>query len=268
MNEKKKKIYTIALQALALLIFIGISYQNGYRITPQFRIVKTGILKINTEVKNPIIFVNREKREYKKALDGSYLIEKIRPGKTQIIISATSHWPWSKNIIINEGRITEVRPMLTPQNTIKRIIVKKSPDFKKIYNLLLTENLPSKTNRLKSPTGNIELWADGKTIKVAWIGKGAPTYHFCFKIITSQNKDCQKEVSVITLKDNPKYLAFNVGGEESILFAVNNSAYGIDIHKLGIQNIHPIYTGISPIIGIIDNVLYILDGEVIAEITT
>lgn len=267
MNEKYRKIAYIVIPLLVIILLLGVLYQNGYRITPNFKIVKTGTLKLNISLDNPVVFISNEEQETKTALDGSYLVEKITPGAVSVIVSKEGYWPWTKDVIIDEERITELDTFLVPRNPIKRIIQKNTEEFRNISRELAIPRNPSTANKLVSESGNVSVWVEGKTIKAEWRGNGNAPYYFCEVLISSTNKECPKTTDVITLLETPTNIFFKQGSDNILIFTRGASVYAVEIHHYGLQNFQPIYTGIKPVIRYVNKTLYIKDGEIMAEVS-
>ena len=131
MTKLQRKLYLLFFVALFLVTApIIVLFAQGYRFDRTGRIfVYSGSITIKSWPRDIDIFVNGKKQDRKKlnAINNSYTINGVRPGKYSLRCERTGYTPWSKNIEVHSGISTEFwNVVLFPTNN--RELVSHPPE--------------------------------------------------------------------------------------------------------------------------------------------
>jgi len=116
-------------------------YISGYRLTSNFKIIKTGGIYVYSPLNEVKIYLNNSYKKQTGIIQDGIFLQNLKPGKYTILAAKDGFWPWQKKIEVKEEIVTELRPVLVSQNpegeTILRGLFVKlySSPFQKILAL-------------------------------------------------------------------------------------------------------------------------------------
>lgn len=118
-----RRIYAfISFAALIVVVPVALLYASGYRLDG-FSLASTGGIFIATPAPDVVVSINGEERKRSGVFNRAFLIDNLRPGIYVVQADAPGHYPWSKNIFVEEGVVTDVAALLIEQPlSIRRII--------------------------------------------------------------------------------------------------------------------------------------------------
>ncbi len=122
MSEKVKTFRNYTLIMLVALFFIILTialifFAQGKRVTPEGKIISTGIIKINSHVS-----------DYSAAIDGKQVdlnedrIDGVTPGKFKLSISKSGYNKWEKEIELEESQVKTINVKLIPEKVNAEIL--------------------------------------------------------------------------------------------------------------------------------------------------
>jgi hypothetical protein len=115
----------------------------GYRYDfKNKKIVQTGGIYLKTQPKKSKVFLNGKFVNFTDFLRGSFFIKNLVPGSYSLEIQNEGYKSWSKNILVEEKIVSEVKEIILLPNEIPRAILDEnttdfylSPSLKKIFSL-------------------------------------------------------------------------------------------------------------------------------------
>lgn len=157
----KKRVIILVIIAIAFLIAapIVIYYAIGYTFDfEQWRLVKTGILLINTEPKGVQIFLNGKLKSESPAR-----IRFLLPNDYRLELKKDGYMPWEKSITVSAQQITHLNskdreiylflqnPETTLTATSTQKLIQSDPGLQRKVATSTTELLQENLAQLKSP---------------------------------------------------------------------------------------------------------------------
>lgn len=219
-----------------------------------------GVIKLSSSLDETTVFLDGV--TYKILNSGETINIKTEEGNHTILTAKDGYFPWTKSVVINNGKDINLFPFMLKTNPSGEIITGEDPEYDKIISLVRTSPLPISESRKKSNDGNIEIWAVGNTIYANWTGdiKKTPEY-FCTK------NPCDTILEVFKGAGAIENLDFYKDREDIIIFAAGNGVFAIELDPRGTKNFQPIFTGTHPRFHKPkQSSLYILDGTNLAEV--
>jgi len=127
MTKKSRQRIFWALVALFLLVAPPIIlYTNGWRLTPDLKIKRTGGLFINTRLPGVEIYIDGELKKRTNLLYGAAFFQGLTPKKISVIAAKENYWPWTKELEIEESVVTEAHPLLIPTSLEGKMVLRGS----------------------------------------------------------------------------------------------------------------------------------------------
>ncbi|MDP2820835.1 MAG: hypothetical protein Q8O39_01345 [bacterium] len=136
----KKLIFCVFLVLFFIFAPIVIFYSLGYRFDFQNKkLVQTGGIYVKTQPKKAKVFLNEEFVNFTDFLGGSFFIKNLLPGNYSLEIQNDGYGSWSKNLLVEEKMVTEVKEVILLPNEIPSLILDQkvidfysSPSLKKM----------------------------------------------------------------------------------------------------------------------------------------
>jgi len=276
MALKKRRIYFyILLVVFFVIIPIIMFYTSGYRIGKGFKIVETGGIYIYSPVAGSEIYIDNKKKKETSVLNKDIFVQNLKPDTYSVLIAKDGFWPWAKEVIVEEKKVSEAIAFLIPKEPHGEAISKTisvdsdaieteqepNPEYEKIAELFIDKKLtiddkvilPTLT---ESERGRVGLWKEGMTIYAKWLKneKSIPNY-FC------RYEKCEDTVLVFESITDIKNFDFYPGREDVVLLSINAGIFAIEIDARKHQNFQPVYKGADPYFIIDNGQLYIKDNE-------
>jgi len=289
----KRKVKLI----IFVLVFIIASpiiilYANGDIFGGGWSLLKTGGIYISDAPVGSDIYLNSKFTNNTSFFDRNILIKSLKKGKYEVSVKKESYNTWTKKITVFDNLVSEANVFMlpnvinireiyryvlpnsgTPTSTITK---SKNPEYleiletftKKTQTIIKTSstssidfkgNLGTKASPIMD--GKIGLWSEGGRILSAWFGNNdlAPRY-FC------DVSNCTKTIQVIDIGIKPTRLNFLPEYSGVAVIAFQNKIFAIQIEQNPEKVAQIIYKGNVPDLRIYNNILYIKDGNYIAEV--
>lgn len=132
MTLKKRRLWLI----ICILIFVIAApainlYIDGYRLTSDFKIIKTGGIYVYSSLDDVKIYLNNQYKKRTGIIQGGIFLQNLNPGKYTVLAAKDGFWPWQKKIEVKEELVAELRPVLVSQNPVGETILRGM--FVKLY---------------------------------------------------------------------------------------------------------------------------------------
>jgi hypothetical protein len=243
--DRNKRQWTFIGIGILIILFLGVGYKLGYRITNNFTIGKLGTITITLPFSNTSIFIdNNEKILSSK--DNEIANIKLSPKTHTIIVSKESYFPWTKMVNMPSNGKINLSPIFVSQNATGQIINANDPEYWKIKNSIETSKLPTKDFPLVSSDKSVSIWVENNAI----ISEVGNSIHTVIQPTTIIND-----------------LSFYKNRSDALIFSTENSVFMIEIDTENTQNFMPIYTGQNPrFIESSPDYIYVEDNSVLMQV--
>lgn len=229
----------------------------GYRIQPNLRILKNGVLEITLPFKNTIVYAD-DKKIITSTEENQTFIIPLSVKTHDVIIGREGYFPWMAQATIESGKKTILHPIFVTQNTTGQIVTQKDPQYWKLRTQVANTKLPTEENPKK--LNGVLLWVKENTIYIEQRTQDAGEYRG--EPTTVETRIVKK---IITPKDTVRSLDFYKNRTDTIIFASDAGVYAMDAVENAtdkVVNFFPLYKGIKPVFEKTeDSFLYVLDGE-------
>lgn len=262
MTPKQQIRYIAGLFAVFIVVIpVLIFYSYGYRISDNFKIVKTGGLYISNSEAGASVLLNGKQKKSSGLIDRNMLVQNIKPGNYTINVIKDGYRPWEKYIKVQEQLVEVCFPLLVPSELKsveipKYLPAEKSDKNKKRLKYTLNDDYTDVVKLFKEakkpPTSLFPLWNsreiislklgpmrklkdkvflsnEGDKIFVKWIGKKEQLPFF---INTMNKKQVYAPEKIITAFD------FYPKRDDSFIVRFDDgSLYAVEVDtRFGMQN--------------------------------
>lgn len=184
-------------------------------------------------------------------------------GVHSIALSSGAHFPWKKEVRVEDGIPLSFYPLLIEKPVKIDSIGGDDPEYERIHELISQESIPGASEKKVSEDGMISLWVEGDFVGVLWEGgeEDIPDY-FCEAL------ECIPARRVFSSKNPIRSVDFYNGRHDAFLIASGASVFAVEMDDRGSQNIFPLYSGENPMfIQTQAGNLLVSDGDALLEIT-
>lgn len=130
-KTKRRVLFYISIFIFALAVAPILLYSLGYRLSRDFKIVKTGGIFIQASEAGADIFADSKHKRTSLFGNGG-LIKNLSPGIYKVSVEKEGFWKWKKNLDVASEEVTLRAVLLVPQNPEGKILGTTTPQFKKI----------------------------------------------------------------------------------------------------------------------------------------
>lgn len=125
MTLKKRRILLgIAVVVFAIAAPVINLYILGYRLTSDFKIVKTGGIYVYVPASGAKIYLNNQFKKESGLIQNGVFIQNLKPSEYLLLVAKDGFWPWQKKVKVREEAVSEIRPLLIPQNIEGSTLIK------------------------------------------------------------------------------------------------------------------------------------------------
>lgn len=119
-----RRVYaTASFIVLIITLPVALLYASGYRLDG-LSLAPTGGVFIATPFSGITISINGEARKESSIFNRAFFIDSLRSGTYVIQTDAPGYYPWSKNIYVIDGMVTDVSALMVEQPLSLREIVR------------------------------------------------------------------------------------------------------------------------------------------------
>lgn len=264
MPIKKRRLYFLFFFVVFIIaIPTLLLYTSGYRLSSDFRLVKTGGIYVSVPVSGALIYVNNKLYKTTNIIQRDLFEQNLSPDTYFIFVYKEGYWPWSKELKVQEQIVVDAHAFLVPREPNLGEITKTIPNEKipgktipnPFYGEVMTMFTATTTGKqaaLYSESASatttitrnkVTLTRNNNTISAKWLGnlEDAPA-SFC----DEYKKQCSLEISVFSSPTKIKTFDFYPGRDDIIIIARKNGIYAVETDKRIIQNFALIYAGGDP----------------------
>ena len=204
MTVKKQWMYIAGLFLVFLIVIpVILLYSFGYRLSGDFRLVKTGGLYFANSEADASVYLNGKLKKRSGMFERNLLVQNIKPGNYHVKMTKEGYRTWQKWIKVEEQKVEASFPLLIPDDLNAEEIKKYLPtdddekkkrkpkrelndEFSDVAELFKNAEKPSKSifpqwnsreiARLKlgknrKLRGKVLLSKEGNTLYVKWTGR-------------------------------------------------------------------------------------------------
>jgi len=137
MTPKQQFRYILGLFGVFIIIIpVIIFYSFGYRISDNFKIVKTGGIFASNNEAGVSVLLNGKPKKASGLIDRNILVQNVKPGNYTVNVVKDGHRTWVKYIKVQEKMVEVCFPLLVPnefktEEIPKYLPVKKPEPVKK-----------------------------------------------------------------------------------------------------------------------------------------
>lgn len=274
-SRKRKMYFTVCVLLFVLLCPVVILYSIGYRFDKTLGFVKTGGLYINLDLPGAEIYLDSKLVRHTNVLFDSYFLQNLRPKEYFIIVAKEGYYSWAKRLPIMPEKVTQIEPFLLPKETPLREIPMQNQEYSQILafflkenasELLQSEDLIRERVRVKDGEhflleGKVAIWQKDNTVYAGWASTLTTIpYFFC------TNEECSGNVKVFTSPSKLVHADFFPGKNNLVIIAYADGILVSEIDIRHTQNTEPLYMIPGADFRVIDDVVYVKDGEKLFEV--
>lgn len=113
-RKKRKVLFWLSIIAFFLLLGPILIYSAGYRVGPNWTLVKTGGIFIKASKSGASVSVDGSKKKNTSLISGNALIKNIGPGIHRTEVSLAGFLNWKKNLEVETEMVTSREVLLVP----------------------------------------------------------------------------------------------------------------------------------------------------------
>lgn len=264
MTPKQQFRYILGLFAIFIIVIpVIIFYSFGYRISDNFKVVKTGGIFISNNESDVSVLLNGKLKKASGMIDRNILVQNVKPGNYTVNVEKEGYRQWVKYIKVQEQLVEVCFPLLVPselkseaipkfipveKSDLKKSVKRPKPelndDYTDVLELIKEAKKPVKSifptwnskeisalklGPMRKLKGKVFLSNEGNKMYVKWIGKKEQLPFF---INTMSKKPVYTPEKKITAFD------FYPKREDAFLVQFDDgSLYGVEIDtRFGYQN--------------------------------
>ena len=265
--RKRRLILILCTLAFLAVLPILAYYTMGYRLSSDYRVVKTGGFYIWAPVTGASIELDGQSVRKTNILQSGFLIQNLKLQKYTVATKKDGRWPWIKNLYIEEGLVTEARAMMLPEKPEILSVEKKSDEYISVTKLFVAQAKMATSTVVHFTDGNkqkLTLDIKKQILKAEWLGNQRDMpYFFC------SNKNCNATTTIIAKEGIIKNFSFFPNRPDVIIVSFKNDIYAMEIDERGGRNMQPVYKGVNPsfIVPSGESFIYILDEGTLSRLT-
>ncbi len=256
LSRRRLYFFLLVLLFFILIPFLSL-YTNGYRIDTGFRFVKTGGLYIETPLPESEIYINNRLTGRSNIIQRGLFEQNLAPGIYFTFVYKEGYWPWSKELTVREGLVSEGHAFLVPREPVIEEIPLLDPKdvSKKTRNKEYEDVLALFSNKILSPETitahststvtrkNVVLVRDENIIIAKWLGEKKDTpYYFC----DTSREQCVSQALIFSSPSPIQTFDFLPERDDVVIIARRNGIYAIDADRRRMQNFALVYAGVNP----------------------
>lgn len=129
-KTKRRILFYISMLIFAAAVVPILLYSLGYRISSDFKVVKTGGIFIRASETGADVFVG-SKHKRTSLLGKSGLIKNLAPGTYKVAVRKEGFWDWEKSLDVVSEMVASREALLVPKNPDGKILGTTTPQIKK-----------------------------------------------------------------------------------------------------------------------------------------
>ena len=287
---KIRQRYFIGL-VIAFVIFVPILvlYASGYRLTSDFRIIKTGGIYIEVPLSGASFYVDDKFEGAGSIFQKSFFIQNLRPQTYAVRIERDGYHGWRKEVSVYPQLITNGKALLLPEEVEFTLVtppvlmeeegtttqIEASEALTKTeYDRLVASFTATSTGIAAAPQGatstilyhgasttvrelgNIGIWKDAEGLKAWWLGEvDRLPYFFCTSL------ECEHEILIAGSESSISHFDFFPDDNQFVIVAWPDGVFVTELDTRPPQNIQPLYPVPGATFRVIEGDVYVLDSD-------
>jgi len=135
MTPKQQMKYIAGFFAIFIIVIpVVIFYSYGYRLSENFKIVKTGGLYISNSEAGASVLLNGKQKKVTGIIDRNMLVQNIKPGTYTVNVQKNGYRQWEKYVRVQEQLVEVCFPLLVPSELKTEEIPRYIPAGKSLQN--------------------------------------------------------------------------------------------------------------------------------------
>jgi len=115
MTVKKQWMYITGLfMVFVIVIPVILLYSFGYRVSSDFRIVKTGGIYFSNQELDASVYLNGKLKKTSGIFERNLLVQNIKPGNYHVKMEKNGYRSWEKWVTVQEQKVEACFPLLVP----------------------------------------------------------------------------------------------------------------------------------------------------------
>ncbi|HPF07429.1 MAG TPA: PEGA domain-containing protein, partial [Spirochaetota bacterium] len=136
MTVRKQWMYIIGLFMVFLIVIpVILLYSFGYRVSSDFKLVKTGGIYFANQELDASVYLNGKMKKTSGIFERNLLVQNIKPGNYHVKMTKEGYRTWQKWIQVQEQKVEACFPLLIPEELnveeIKKYLPSEVKDTKK-----------------------------------------------------------------------------------------------------------------------------------------
>ena len=265
MTVKKQWMYIAGLTLVFLVVIpVILLYSFGYRLSSDFRLVKTGGIYCSNDESDVSVYLNGKLKKSSGMIERNILVQNIKPGNYHVKVVKDGYRLWQKWIKVHEQKVEVCFPLLLPKDLnpeeipkylpLEGKLKKKKPkrelndEYTDIQQLFKKSRKPAKNifpswnsreiaklklGKNRKLKEKVFLEKSGKRIYVRWTGKKDRLPFFINTMKRKRVYSSEKWISAFEFY--PKR------NDAFIVRFIDGSLYAVEIDtRFGVQNLYRI----------------------------
>ncbi len=125
-RKKRKILFWLSIIAFFILIGPVLIYSSGFRLGPDWNLVKTGGVFIRASKSRALVNVEGAKK-HTSMLTRSALIKNVSPGVHRVTVSLDGYYDWKKTLEVSPEMVTSREALLVPMEPNGEMLGTTSP---------------------------------------------------------------------------------------------------------------------------------------------
>lgn len=259
-STQKRVFGTVALVVILLLVGYIAVYANGYRVTPNLKLIKASAITVSGVPDGTHVYNDEYQIDTINYAEGedSYTLKNLSPGTYNLILSKPGYWPWQKKVNLDKEDERALEAFLISEHPPASVVTESDDEYTSLRDAFKELRAGNGSPETRSPSGDIKLAAEGSRVLATWQGSTTPPESFC------RAEDCPETITVLDLIEEVRNIAFFNGRDGAILVASGPMVFAVDLtptrERIENQNFQPIYSGSAPTFLVRSGEIYIEDA--------
>jgi len=290
---KTRQRYLLALTFVFIIVVpILAFYATGYRLSSDFKLIKTGGIYVEVPFSGASFYVDDEYKGVGSLFQKSFFIQDLLPDVYSVRIDREDYQDWRKDFEVIPTRIANGKVLLLPKEPQLVLVSSSSPEFvledssidkrevstaeyrELIAHFDATSTVLSSVSDVGTSTilyqgatttvielGDIGLWKDTEGLHAWWLGNEERfPYFFC------ETSICKREILVAGNGIDISNFDFFPGDNQFVIIGWPDGVFVTELDTRHPQNIQSLYPIAGVTFRVINNSVYVLDGGDLFEI--
>ncbi len=292
LSLKKRRLYLLLLTiSFFVTVPLIVMYASGYRLSSNFKVIKTGGIYVEVPISGASFYLDDKFKGSGYLFQKNFFVQDLLPSVYSVRIDRKGYQDWRKDFEVTPTRIVSGKALLLPEipdliliststqkSTSKDVFINQRKVSAVEYDKFITyfnatttvgqaiSEIGTSTILYKGATttimelGDIGLWKDAEGLQAWWIGdKDRFPYFFCRKDI------CSREILVAGNSSSINNFDFFPADNQFVIIEWPDGVFVTELDTRNPQNIQSLYPIRGARFRVIDNSIYILDGQRLFE---